>query len=147
MIFIVHLIVKFMTPFEIEMINFYGLGIMAPSSKKISAGIVINKWKYKILFNVYKGLIKLASVIVYPTSMKWDFINLTKCKFRSSKKNSESNYEQNCSIKPADWDDEPATIPDPNASKPNDWDDEEDGEWQAPQIDNPEYKGMIFMIS
>lgn len=43
--------------------------------------------------------------------------------------------------KPDDWDDEPANIPDPDASKPDDWDDEEDGEWQAPQIDNPEYKG------
>merc|ERR1719486_1645632 len=43
--------------------------------------------------------------------------------------------------KPAGWDDEPASIPDPDATKPDDWDDEEDGEWQAPSIDNPEYKG------
>eukprot|EP01083_Nonionella_stella_P184444 669618_1 len=43
--------------------------------------------------------------------------------------------------KPSNWDDEPATISDPDATKPDDWDDEEDGEWQAPQIDNPEYKG------
>merc|ERR1719361_1979966 len=43
--------------------------------------------------------------------------------------------------KPDDWDDEPASIADPDATKPDDWDDEEDGEWQAPQIDNPEYKG------
>merc|ERR1712244_52697 len=42
--------------------------------------------------------------------------------------------------KPADWvDDE--EMDDPDATKPDDWDDEEDGEWQAPQIDNPEYKG------
>jgi len=27
------------------------------------------------------------------------------------------------------------------AKKPDDWDDEEDGEWEAPMIDNPEYKG------
>merc|ERR1711920_965994 len=45
------------------------------------------------------------------------------------------------SVKPDDWDDEPANIADPDATKPDDWDDEEDGEWQAPQIDNPEYKG------
>merc|ERR1711933_628834 len=45
------------------------------------------------------------------------------------------------SVKPEDWDDEPANIADPDATKPDDWDDEEDGEWQAPQIDNPEYKG------
>lgn len=43
--------------------------------------------------------------------------------------------------KPDDWDDEAASIADPDATKPDDWDDEEDGEWQAPQIDNPEYKG------
>merc|ERR1719469_603792 len=28
-----------------------------------------------------------------------------------------------------------------SASKPDDWDDEEDGEWEAPMIDNPDYKG------
>merc|ERR1712125_239876 len=27
------------------------------------------------------------------------------------------------------------------AKKPDDWDDEEDGEWEAPMGDNPEYKG------
>merc|ERR1739842_213388 len=30
---------------------------------------------------------------------------------------------------------------DPDSSKPDDWDHEEDGEWQAPMIDNPEYQG------
>merc|ERR1712223_1933912 len=39
------------------------------------------------------------------------------------------------------WGDEPEMIADPDSSKPDDWDDEEDGEWQAPMIDNPEYKG------
>jgi len=43
--------------------------------------------------------------------------------------------------KPAGYDDIPAEIPDPDASKPDDWDDEEDGEWEPPLIDNPEYKG------
>jgi calreticulin len=42
--------------------------------------------------------------------------------------------------KPEDWD-KPKTIPDTNAKKPDDWDDEMDGEWEPPQIDNPEYKG------
>merc|ERR1712051_223470 len=32
-------------------------------------------------------------------------------------------------------------IPDPDASKPDDWDDEDDGEWEAPMVDNPDYKG------
>jgi len=44
-------------------------------------------------------------------------------------------------VKPAGYDDVPAKIPDSNAKKPEDWDDEEDGEWVAPQVDNPEYKG------
>jgi calreticulin len=43
--------------------------------------------------------------------------------------------------KPAGYDDVPETIPDPDATKPEDWDNEEDGEWEPPLIDNPEYKG------
>merc|ERR1712031_114053 len=35
----------------------------------------------------------------------------------------------------------PKTIKDPAISKPKDWDDEDDGEWEPPMIDNPEYKG------
>merc|ERR1711865_785161 len=31
-------------------------------------------------------------------------------------------------------------IVDSAAKKPDDWDDEEDGEWEAPMIDNPEFK-------
>jgi len=63
--------------------------------------------------------------------------------------------------KPADWVDEPkmddpddrkpegyddiaSEIADPDASKPDDWDDEEDGEWEAPMIDNPDYKGPWY---
>merc|ERR1712136_330845 len=42
--------------------------------------------------------------------------------------------------KPEDWD-KPEHIADPDATKPDDWDDEMDGEWEPPQIDNPEYKG------
>merc|ERR1712071_199428 len=41
--------------------------------------------------------------------------------------------------KPEDYDDIPAKLADPKATKPDDWDDESDGEWEAPQIDNPEY--------
>merc|ERR1719446_532005 len=32
-------------------------------------------------------------------------------------------------------------IADPDATKPEDWDDEDDGEWEAPLIDNPDFKG------
>merc|ERR1712226_1382475 len=42
--------------------------------------------------------------------------------------------------KPDDWTDEKRIV-DPEASKPDDWDDEEDGEWEAPMKDNPDYKG------
>ncbi|KAK7207020.1 calnexin [Myxozyma melibiosi] len=63
-------------------------------------------------------------------------------------------------VKPDDWDESiEEYIPDPEAEKPDDWDDEEDGEWiapvvpnpecedhgcgpwEAPLVDNPEYKG------
>jgi calreticulin len=43
--------------------------------------------------------------------------------------------------KPEGHDDIPAKISDPKATKPDDWDEESDGAWEAPQIDNPDYKG------
>jgi len=42
--------------------------------------------------------------------------------------------------KPADWVTEKRIV-DGAAKKPDDWDDEEDGEWEAPMIDNPAFKG------
>ncbi|TKY60513.1 Calnexin-like protein [Spatholobus suberectus] len=39
--------------------------------------------------------------------------------------------------KPEGWLDDEPEIDDPEATKPEDWDDEEDGEWEAPKIDNP----------
>jgi len=44
-------------------------------------------------------------------------------------------------VKPVGYDDIPSEIPDPEAAKPEDWDDEDDGEWEPPMIDNPDYKG------
>merc|ERR1712093_306190 len=43
--------------------------------------------------------------------------------------------------KPDDWVTE-KRITDSDAKKPDDWDDEEDGEWEPPMKDNPEYKGI-----
>ncbi|KAL7545907.1 hypothetical protein ACHAWF_009256 [Thalassiosira exigua] len=43
--------------------------------------------------------------------------------------------------KPDGHDDIPMEIPDPDAAKPDDWDDEDDGEWEAPMVDNPDYQG------
>merc|ERR1712217_383436 len=42
--------------------------------------------------------------------------------------------------KPDDWVTEKRIVDDA-AKKPDDWDDEEDGDWEAPMKDNPEYKG------
>merc|ERR1711933_602668 len=42
--------------------------------------------------------------------------------------------------KPEGYDDIPEEIPDPDAEKPEDWDDEDDGEWEAPMLPNPDYK-------
>jgi len=44
-------------------------------------------------------------------------------------------------VKPEGYDDIPAKLADKEAAKPDDWDDEEDGEWEAPLIPNPEYNG------
>eukprot|EP00567_Pseudictyota_dubia_P007534 CAMPEP_0197443160 /NCGR_PEP_ID=MMETSP1175-20131217/8983_1 /TAXON_ID=1003142 /ORGANISM="Triceratium dubium, Strain CCMP147" /LENGTH=401 /DNA_ID=CAMNT_0042973757 /DNA_START=56 /DNA_END=1261 /DNA_ORIENTATION=+ len=44
-------------------------------------------------------------------------------------------------VKPEGYDDIPEEIPDPDAEKPEDWDDEDDGEWEPPMVDNPEFKG------
>merc|ERR1712050_467706 len=46
--------------------------------------------------------------------------------------------------KPDDWVEEKRIV-DPEANKPDDWDDEEDGEWEAPMKDNPEYKGDWYV--
>jgi len=43
--------------------------------------------------------------------------------------------------KPEGYDDIPEETVDPDATKPDDWDDEDDGEWEPPMIDNPDYKG------
>mmetsp|Transcript_15511 Transcript_15511/g.32843 ORF Transcript_15511/g.32843 Transcript_15511/m.32843 type:complete len:400 (-) Transcript_15511:180-1379(-) len=43
--------------------------------------------------------------------------------------------------KPEGYDDIPMEISDPDAAKPDDWDDEDDGEWEPPMVDNPDYKG------
>merc|ERR1739847_76968 len=44
---------------------------------------------------------------------------------------------------PEDWDMR-KKIDDPEATKPDNWDDDEDGEWEPPKIDNPDYKGYWY---
>lgn len=43
--------------------------------------------------------------------------------------------------KPEGYDDIPEEIPDGDVTKPEDWDDEDDGEWEPPMVDNPDFKG------
>merc|ERR1712187_1023308 len=46
--------------------------------------------------------------------------------------------------KPEDWVQDKRIV-DSEAKKPDDWDDEEDGEWEAPTIDNPAFKGEWYV--
>lgn len=75
----------------------------------------------------------------------WDFEKPAKIKDPKASKPSDwvddEMMDDPDDTKPADYDDEPEKIPDPEAVKPDDWDDEDDGEWEAPLIDNPKYKG------
>ncbi|XP_062570857.1 calreticulin-like [Saccostrea cucullata] len=74
----------------------------------------------------------------------WDFLPPKKIKDPEAKKPDDWDEREKIDDpddkKPEDWD-KPEHIPDPDAKKPDDWDDEMDGEWEPPQIDNPDYKG------
>ncbi|KAL3869909.1 hypothetical protein ACJMK2_042532 [Sinanodonta woodiana] len=74
----------------------------------------------------------------------WDFLPPKKIKDPNAKKPDDWDEREKIDDvndkKPEDWD-KPEHIPDPDAKKPDDWDDDMDGEWEPPQIDNPEYKG------
>ena len=56
----------------------------------------------------------------------------------------EKEIDDPAAKKPDGYDDIPAQIADPDATKPEDWDDEDDGDWEPPLIDNPEFKGEWF---
>jgi calreticulin len=75
----------------------------------------------------------------------WDFLPAEKIKDPSISKPhdwvDDAMIDDPNDKKPSDWDNVPKSIPDPEAEKPEDWDDDADGEWEAPLIDNPEYKG------
>lgn len=74
----------------------------------------------------------------------WSFLPPKKIKDPSASKpedwDDRATIDDENDTKPEDWE-QPEHIPDPEATKPEDWDDEMDGEWEAPQIDNPAYKG------
>jgi len=75
----------------------------------------------------------------------WDFLPPKEIKDPSVSKPADwvdqKEIDDPNAAKPAGWDDIPKQISDPNAVKPEDWDNDLDGEWEAPLIDNPEYKG------
>jgi calreticulin len=75
----------------------------------------------------------------------WDFLPPKKIKDPAVSKPSdwvdEAMIDDPEDVKPEGYDDIPKTIADPEAVKPEDWSDEDDGAWEAPTIDNPEYKG------
>ncbi|KAK0091208.1 hypothetical protein PV326_003582 [Microctonus aethiopoides] len=94
--------------------------------------------------NTYEVLIDNVKVESGDLESDWDFLPPKKIKDPSQSK--PADWDDRVTIpdpddkKPEDWD-KPEHIPDPEASKPDDWDDEMDGEWEAPMIDNPDYKG------
>jgi len=75
----------------------------------------------------------------------WDFLPPKTIKDPSQSKPSDwvedSKMDDPNDKKPDGYDDIPAKIVDPKATKPDDWDEESDGVWEAPTIDNPDYKG------
>jgi calreticulin len=95
--------------------------------------------------NTYEVKIDLKEVAKGSLYDDWDFLKPRKIKDPNVSKPSDWVDDKTIADpedkKPAGWDDAPAKIPDPDAEKPDDWDDEDDGEWEAPMIDNPEYKG------
>ena len=95
--------------------------------------------------NTYDVKIDGASVQSGSLSENWDFQPPKEIKDPAVSKPEdwvdEAKIPDPNDEKPDGYDDIPAQIPDPEAVKPEDWDDEDDGDWEAPMIDNPEYKG------
>jgi len=94
--------------------------------------------------NTYKVLIDNEKAESGTLEEDWDFLAPKKIKDPQASKPSDwvdnEKMDDPTDTKPEDWE-KPKHLPDPNAKKPDDWDDEMDGEWEAPKIDNPDYKG------
>merc|ERR1711988_781174 len=95
--------------------------------------------------NTYEVQIDMNKVDSGSLAEGWDFLEPKQIRDPDEKKPEdwvdEAKIPDPEDKKPAGYDDIPAKIADPKATKPDDWDDESDGEWEAPQIDNPEFKG------
>jgi len=75
----------------------------------------------------------------------WDFLKPKEIKDPKISKPSDwvddKMMDDPTDTKPAGYDDITEMMPDPTAGIPEDWDNDLDGEWEAPQVGNPEYKG------
>merc|ERR1711907_821526 len=95
--------------------------------------------------NTYEVQIDMNKVDSGSLAEGWAFLEPKQIRDPEEKKPSdwvdEAEIDDPEDKKPDGYDDIPAKIADPKAKKPDDWDDESDGAWEAPQIDNPEYKG------
>jgi len=104
--------------------------------------------------HVYRLIVKPDNTVrveideekIYEGSMKddWEILKPKEISDPDDKKPSDwvdtSMMDDPEDKKPDDWVEEKRIV-DSEAKKPDDWDDEEDGEWEAPMKDNPEYKG------
>merc|ERR1712146_838970 len=95
--------------------------------------------------NTYEVQIDMNKVDSGSLTDGWDFLEPKQIRDPEEKKPSdwvdEAEMDDPEDKKPEGYDDIPAKIADPKAKKPDDWDDESDGAWEAPQIDNPDFKG------
>merc|ERR1719399_2016212 len=95
--------------------------------------------------NTYEVQIDMNKVDSGSLSEGWAFLEPKQIRDPEEKKPAdwvdEAEIDDPADKKPDGYDAIPAKIADPKAKKPDDWDDESDGAWEAPQIDNPEFKG------
>merc|ERR1711988_528931 len=95
--------------------------------------------------NTYEVQIDMNKVDSGNLEEGWDFLEPKQIRDPDEKKPEdwvdEAEIDDPEDKKPDGYDDIPAKIADPKATKPDDWDDESDGTWEAPQIDNPDFKG------
>merc|ERR1712086_143157 len=95
--------------------------------------------------NTYEVQIDMNKVDSGTLEEGWDFLEPQEIRDPDEKKPTdwvdEAEIDDPEDKKPEGHDDIPAKIADPKATKPDDWDDESDGTWEAPQIDNADFKG------
>merc|ERR1712199_47885 len=95
--------------------------------------------------NTYEVQIDMDKVDSGSLADGWDFLEPKQIRDPEEKKPAdwvdEAEIDDPNDKKPDGYDDIPAKIADPKAKKPDDWGGESDGTWEAPQIDNPAFKG------